>query len=102
MRYATDRSDPGYANYRRAMPCRVYLDGVEIKHCFMADEEAGEIHAGCQDAAGKLFLDPVLGKVKTQTLRGHVRVVAGDGSVAAKQPAWMPANKPGRTHPPMN
>lgn len=34
-----------------------YLNGVELKYCLMADEEAGEAVCGAHDGNGHVFFD---------------------------------------------
>jgi hypothetical protein len=46
MRYSTEPSDPGYANWCKARQTsnpRYYLNGKERQHVVMADEESGEM-----------------------------------------------------------
>lgn len=40
MRVSVKKDDPGYT--KDAYKYKVFLDGVEIKHCFTADEERGK------------------------------------------------------------
>lgn len=51
----------------------VYLNGVEIKHAFSADDERGEVIAAVCDSHGHFTAE--LGEVKRQTLFGQVRIV---------------------------
>ncbi|EOV5397681.1 hypothetical protein ACOQWH_004012 [Cronobacter turicensis] len=50
---------------------KVFLDGIEVKYCFAADDEKGEvICAVFKD--GRILLE--FGEVKRQTLHGSVRI----------------------------
>ncbi|EIY5063455.1 hypothetical protein ACOI6Z_14350 [Klebsiella sp. C239] len=51
----------------------VYLNGVEVKHVFSADDERGEVIAAVRDSHGHFTVE--LGEVKRQTLFGQVRIV---------------------------
>ena len=48
----------------------VYLNGVEVKHVFSADDDKGEVIAAVLDRRG--YLTAENGEVKRQTLFGHV------------------------------
>ncbi|WP_284962310.1 hypothetical protein [Citrobacter portucalensis] len=48
----------------------VYLDGVEIKHVFTADDEKGEVISAVFDERGYVTVEN--GEVKQQTLHGKV------------------------------
>ncbi|WP_435391063.1 hypothetical protein [Escherichia coli] len=50
----------------------VYLNGVEVKHVFTADDEKGEVIAAVPDERGYMTTDN--GEVKRQTLYGSVRI----------------------------
>lgn len=60
-----DRINPAVERYK------VFLDGVEVKHCFAAEDEKGEVICA-------LFKDErialELREVKRQTLHGSVRI----------------------------
>jgi hypothetical protein len=60
------RIDPGEERYV------VYLDGVEVKHVFTADDEKGVIIAAVPDERG--YLSAENGEVKRQTLYGTVTI----------------------------
>ncbi|HBX4649417.1 TPA: hypothetical protein MH287_23620 [Klebsiella pneumoniae] len=51
----------------------VYLNGVEVKHAFSADDERGEVIAAVRDSHGHFTVE--LGEVKRQTQLGQVRIV---------------------------
>ncbi|KEY44935.1 hypothetical protein [Citrobacter amalonaticus] len=50
----------------------VYLDGVEVKHVYTADDEKGEVISAVLDERGYLATEN--GEVKRQTLYGTVRI----------------------------
>ncbi len=56
--------DPAHERYA------VYLNGVEVKYAFTADEEQGLVIAGVQDERG--YMSAENGEVKRQTLYGNV------------------------------
>lgn len=68
MRLSMDENDQGYDPYR-AIRATVYLDGVELKDCLTADEEAGE--CVCFDANSFSIAD----KPPTIVRRGKVKIV---------------------------
>ena len=72
MRITVLDDDPG----RRINPTQeryaVYLDGVEVKHVFTADDEKGEVIAAVPDERGYMTVEN--GEVKRQTLYGKVTI----------------------------
>lgn len=72
MRITVLNGDPG----RKINPVHerdaVYLDGVEVKHIFTADDEKGEVIAGVVDECGCMTAEN--GKVKRQTIYGKVTI----------------------------
>ncbi|MGG5840381.1 hypothetical protein [Huaxiibacter chinensis] len=72
MRLTVLDDDPG----RRINPAQerytVYLDGVEVKHVFTADDEKGEVIAAIPDDCG--YMTAENGEVKLQTLYGKVTI----------------------------
>ncbi|HBH9402255.1 TPA: hypothetical protein KYC69_002840 [Escherichia coli] len=72
MRLTVLNDDPG----ERIEPGReritVYLNGVEVKHVFSADDDKGEVIAAVLDRRG--YLTAENGEVKRQTLLGQVRI----------------------------
>ncbi|SXF15109.1 hypothetical protein WCU47_07030 [Klebsiella quasipneumoniae] len=50
----------------------VYLNGVEVKHVFSADDDKGEVIAAVLDSRGYPTVEN--GEVKRQTLSGQVRI----------------------------
>ena len=49
---------------------KVYIDGVEVKHVFTADDEKGEVIAAVLDDHG--YMTAENGEVKRQSLYGRV------------------------------
>ncbi|EOG9330058.1 hypothetical protein ACLLB4_005240 [Klebsiella pneumoniae] len=72
MRLTVLDDDPG----ERIEPGReritVYLNGVEVKHVFSADDDKGEVISAVLDSRGYLTAED--GEVKRQTLLGQVRI----------------------------
>ncbi|HED2507898.1 TPA: hypothetical protein R4Y84_003115 [Klebsiella michiganensis] len=72
MRLTVLDDDPG----ERIEPGRelitVYLNGVEVKHAYSADDDKGEVIAAVLDSRGHLTAEN--GEVKRQTLYGTVRI----------------------------
>ncbi len=50
----------------------VYLDGVKLDNCFMADEELGEAHCFKKSKDDKFFIDEETGKVAIEVLKGEI------------------------------
>ncbi|SXD43890.1 Uncharacterised protein [Klebsiella quasivariicola] len=50
----------------------VYLDGIEVKHVFSADDDKGEVIVAVRDSRGHITAEN--GEVKRQTLNGSVRI----------------------------
>lgn len=50
----------------------VYLNDVEVKYVFSADDDKGEVIAAVLDSRG--YLTTENGAVKRETLFGHVRI----------------------------
>ncbi|WP_286931919.1 hypothetical protein [Leclercia sp. UBA5958] len=72
MRITVLEDDPG----RRINPAQeryaVYLDGVEVKHVFTADDEKGEVIAAVLNDRG--YMTTENGKVKLHSLYGKVTI----------------------------
>ncbi|WPU24502.1 hypothetical protein RI049_07050 [Cedecea neteri] len=72
MRLTVLDDDPG----ERITPGRehitVFLDGVEVKHVFTADDEKGEVIAAVLDEHGHMPAEN--GEVKRKTLYGKVTI----------------------------
>ncbi|EBY0895447.1 hypothetical protein DUU72_24250 [Salmonella enterica subsp. enterica serovar Anatum] len=49
---------------------KVYIDGVEVKHVFTADDEKGEVIAAVTDGRG--YITAENGEVKRQSFYGRV------------------------------
>lgn len=65
------KTDPGYENWLRERPVRVYLNGAQV-NAVTADEEAGEVLVHVRDVCGKLVVQNR--ELLTETLRGVVRI----------------------------
>ncbi|MHC0464580.1 hypothetical protein [Kosakonia cowanii] len=71
MRITVLDDDPGKRINPAVERYKVFIDGKEIKHCFAADDEKGEVI--CAVFKGeRIVLE--YGEVKRQTLRGSVRI----------------------------
>jgi hypothetical protein len=71
MRISVKKDDPGYdpVNSRYA---KVYLDGVEQKHCVTADEEEGYIIRYVTDDNGELTIEGDY--IKEEKVAGKVKI----------------------------
>ncbi|KRA63119.1 twin-arginine translocation signal domain-containing protein [Rhizobium sp. Root651] len=60
IRMSTDKADPGYRAWCIAMgdgkKPKVFLNGVEQKHCSMADESLGEVKRAVLTPSGNLAI----------------------------------------------
>lgn len=70
MRLTVLDDDPGRKINLAQERYTVYLDGVEVKHVFTADDEKGEVIAAVLDERGYMVAEN--GEVKRQTLYGAV------------------------------
>ena len=70
MRISADTIDPDFDI--RAVFAKVSIDGVELKRCITADEEAGECLCYRIDQNGRLCVDA--GEIATETIRGKVSI----------------------------
>lgn len=72
MRITVLDDDPG----RKINPAQeryaVFLNGIEVKHVFTADDEKGEVIAAARDDRGHMKAER--GIVKQQTLYGKVTI----------------------------
>lgn len=72
MRLTVLDNDPGV----KIEPCRerykVFLDGIEVKYCFTADDEKGEVIAAVTNEQGRMQAEG--GEVKRQTLYGKIQI----------------------------
>ncbi|MDN3796117.1 hypothetical protein QWY64_13695 [Enterobacter hormaechei] len=70
MRITVLDDDPG----RKINPAQeryaVFLNGIEVKHVFTADDEKGEVIAAVTDERG--YIKAECGEVKRQTFYGRV------------------------------
>ncbi|WP_407129501.1 hypothetical protein [Citrobacter cronae] len=72
MRLTVLDDDPGRKINPGVERYAVFLDGVEVKHVFTADDEKGEVIAAVPDDRG--FMTVENGEVKRQVLYGSVRI----------------------------
>ncbi|WP_425087782.1 hypothetical protein [Stappia sp.] len=80
MRVSSDKNDPGYAAYAqlraRGKTVTVFLDGVEVDKCDMADDEEGMVSYAVLTDDGKLQLDPCNpDQILTERAHGVVEIV---------------------------
>lgn len=71
MRLTVLDDDPGI-RINPGQHYKIYLDGVEVKLCFTADDEKGEVIAAVLDEHERMIAEN--GEVKRQTLFGKVRI----------------------------
>ena len=72
MRITVFDGDPGRKINLAQERYKVYIDGVEVKHVFTADDEKGEVIAAVRDEHGYMAAEN--GEVKQQTLYGKVTI----------------------------
>ncbi|MDT7414374.1 hypothetical protein RQL30_26395 [Citrobacter freundii] len=72
MRLTVLDDDPGRKINLGVERYAVFLDGIEVKHVFTADDEKGEVIAAVPDERG--FMTVENGEVKRQVLYGSVRI----------------------------
>lgn len=72
MRITVLDDDPGRKINLARERYKVYIDGVEVKHVFTADDEKGEVIAAVTDERGYIKVE--YGEVKRQTLYGKVTI----------------------------
>ncbi|CAH3860963.1 hypothetical protein VXI92_004585 [Enterobacter hormaechei] len=72
MRITVLDDDPGRKINLAQERYKVYIDGVEVKHVFTADDEKGEVIAAVTDERG--YIKAEYGEVKRQTLYGKVTI----------------------------
>jgi len=62
MRFASDAADPGYEAWQKALLSgrnpKILLDGVEQKHCTMADDDLGLVTRCVLDPFGRSQSNP--------------------------------------------
>lgn len=74
MRITVLDNDPGRQVNLRCERFRVLLDGVEVKRCVTADDEAGEVVLIAEIASGKIQVAG--GEVQYVTRHGNVTIEA--------------------------
>ncbi|EPA1081887.1 hypothetical protein ACQZ6X_002317 [Escherichia coli] len=72
MRLTVLDDDPGRKINLSKERYSVYLNGVEVKHVFTADDEKGEVIAAVPDERG--YMTAENDEVKRHTLYGSVRI----------------------------
>ncbi|WP_320725987.1 hypothetical protein [Enterobacter ludwigii] len=72
MRITVLDDDPGRKINTAQERYAVFLNGVEVKHVFTADDEKGEVIAAVHDERG--YMTAENGVVKQQTLYGKVTI----------------------------
>lgn len=72
MRLSGHRRSPDYRPWE-ARHAKIYLDGREVRHCCLADEERGYVIVEQHDGAGRLVLEG--DQIATQLRYGEVRIV---------------------------
>lgn len=72
MRITVLDDDPGRKINLALERYKVYIDGVEVKHVFTADDEKGEVIAAVLDDRG--YMTAENGEVKRQSLYGKVTI----------------------------
>lgn len=72
MRLTVLDDDPGRKINLSKERYSVYLNGVEVKHVFTADDEKGEVIAAVPDERG--YMTAENDEVKWHTLYGSVRI----------------------------
>ncbi|QCW56708.1 hypothetical protein [Citrobacter freundii] len=70
MRLTVLDDDPGRKINLGVERYAVFLDGIEVKHVFTADDEKGEVITAVHDERGYVVAEK--GEVKRQTLYGTV------------------------------
>ena len=72
MRLTVLSNDPGERIWASRERITVYLNGVEVKYVFTADDQKGEVIAATLDCLGNLIAEN--GEIKRQKLLGQVRI----------------------------
>ncbi|HHJ4333737.1 TPA: hypothetical protein ACQJNN_005142 [Citrobacter freundii] len=72
MRLTVLDDDPGRKINLAQERYTAYLDGVEVKHVFTADDEKGEVIAAVPDERGYVTVEN--GEVKRRSLYGKVTI----------------------------
>lgn len=58
-------------NPKNTRPCKVFLNGVELRHVFAIDEEQGYAIVGQRNSKGALFIDDA-GEVAREKRYGFI------------------------------
>lgn len=78
MRLSVVKGEAGYEAWRELQAegrtAHVYLDGVEQKFVYMADEEAGRLRRAVLDENGRAKPNLTRDAILTETLSGAVRI----------------------------
>ncbi len=82
MRLSTIKGDPGHV--ANSYGVKVFLDGIERKGVFTADEEARLIVIAVHDEHGRMRLNEARTDVLRETLHGDVRIELPPGVVLSK------------------
>lgn len=72
MRLTVLDDDPGVKIEPYRERYKVFVDGIEVKYCFTADDEKGEVIAAVTNEQGHMQAEG--GEVKRQTLYGKVLI----------------------------
>lgn len=72
MRLTVLDDDPGVKVEPYRERYKVFLDGIEVKYCFTADDEKGEVITAVTDEQGRMQAEGR--EVKRQTLYGKVLI----------------------------
>lgn len=73
MRLSARRDDPDFRP--ESLVAKVLLDGVEIKHVVVADEDKGEVEVLSRDEDGEFIVNRFHNRVVTEIRRGKVEIV---------------------------
>ena len=84
---SVDRDDHSFSAFEAAKAAgknvRAYLDGVEVEHCRMADDELGVVERIVPDEAGRPQTDPDNpNEIWTEIVRGEVEIIIEDEAPA--------------------
>lgn len=75
MRYSCREDDAGFANFIKARPVRVLIDGVERGNVITADEDRRQALCTMRDERGRLVVDIEQRCIKTEWITGTVVVL---------------------------
>lgn len=76
MRLSLIPGDDGF-DCELARKATAFLDGKEVKHCRMADEEKGQVIIYKTDAGG-FILTPDQSDIEQETKYGDVKIILGE------------------------